>query len=140
MSKTRLEKGLARWNELADLLNAISQEPDGITVNDKRIWLGILHDWDNDDWELYLEAVGELLEGHPAFFKKHHKEAFIAASKAFLGSKNEHPRCLDQKHHKKHAWRMIMCGREIWNEIDEHYSNRADVIIRPRVEFSQLFN
>ena len=140
MSKTRLEKGLARWNDVTDLLNEISQEPKGITVNDKRIWLGILHDWDNDDWELFLEAVGELLEGHPAFFKKHHKEAFIAASKAFLHSKDHHPRTLDQRHHKKHAWRMIMCGREIWNEINEHYILADTVIIRPRVEFSQLFN
>jgi hypothetical protein len=126
--KTRLQQGVERWNDIANVLNAIAEEPEGITVNDKRIWRGILHDWDNEDWELLLEAVGELLEGHPAFFKQYHKSAWLEATKTLVNSKDHHPRTLDQRRHKKQAWRMIMSAREVWNKVSEHYCDINDII------------
>lgn len=141
MSNKRLEKGVNRWSDISKLLNEIEQEPEGITINDKRIWNGILHDWDNEDWELLLEAVGELLDRHPGFFKKYQIDAWREATKILLRSKNEHPRTLDQRPHKKYAWKMIMSAREVWNTVSEHYNPSSSDIIHYRGnKFLEMFD
>ncbi len=119
--KTNLERGLDRWQEAAQFLNDIVKEHGQIEINNHAIWNGILHDWDNEDWQLVLEAVGDLYSNHRGFFRPHHKDAFHNTVKTLLDRGWEHPRILDTKPYKGLEWRMLMTLRELWNQAtDQH--------------------
>lgn len=118
---TDLERGIERWAEASKFLNQIVQEQGTIEINNHSIWNGILHDWDNEDWRLVLEAVGDLLVNHKGFFRPHHKEAFMNATKVLMDRGHEHGRILDTKPYKGVEWRMLMTLRELWNMCNDQY-------------------
>jgi hypothetical protein len=127
--KTNLERGLDRWQEAADFLNSIILEHGTIEINNRKIWSGILHDWDNEDWQLVLEAVGDLYSNHRGFFKQYHKEALENCVKTLIDRGQDHPRILDTKAYKGLEWRMLMTLRELWNHAtDQHLPQRKKVL------------
>lgn len=119
--KSRIEQGIERWSEAAVTLNSIIQQQGHIDINNREIWNGFLHDWDNEDWTLVIEALGELYSLHRGFFKAYHKEAMINATKTLMDRGHEHPRILDTKPYKGLAWRMLMTLREVWNHSNDLY-------------------
>lgn len=123
--KTPIERALDRWQEAADFLNEVIKQEGTIEINNRKIWSGILHDWDNEDWTLVLEAVGDLYTHHRGFFKSYHKEAFQNTVKTIIDRGHEHPRILDTKAYKGLEWRMLMTLRELWNSAtDQHIPQR----------------
>lgn len=119
--KSSLERGLDRWQEAADFLNGIVIDKGTIDINNQGIWQGILHDWDNEDWILVLEAVGELYQSHRGFFKTYHKDALLNSTKILMDRGSDHPRILDTKPYKGVEWRMLMTLRELWNSCQDQY-------------------
>lgn len=133
-----LDLGLDRWQSVATTLNQIIEAEGAIDINNPAIWSGILHKWDNQDWELALIAVGRLLEKHPQMFKDYHKDAFITAANTLVKYNQVHDRVLDKRIHKKIAWKMIMTMREVWNQCGGIYLPNENSS-RKRNEFLSLF-
>lgn len=115
----QLEEALDLWQSFAECQNTIIQEQGAIDKDDPRMWKGYLHKWDNNDWRIVLEAVGELLTAHPDVFKRFQRDAFVKAVQTLLKYENSHDRCLDVKQHKYVAWKMAMTLRELWNQCQE---------------------
>lgn len=110
-----LEQGVNNWYEIAQCLNQEIQNTGPIAIDNRRIWDGFLHRWDNTDWAHMLIAFDQLQDQYPNLIKPFHRTAFEEAKAVYLEHCDVHPRCLDTKQTKKHAWRMIMSLREVWN-------------------------
>ena len=110
-----LEQGLDHWQAIAQCLNEEIKKSGAIAIDNRRIWDGYLHRWTNDDWAHMLIAFDQLQDQYPNLIKPFHRQAFEDARAVYLDHCDDHPRCLDTKQHKKHAWRMIMSLREVWN-------------------------
>jgi hypothetical protein len=102
------------------------KEQGAITKDDPRMWGDYLHKWDNEEWRMVLEAVGELLTAHPTVFKRFQRDAFVKAVQTLLKYEHSHDRCLDTKLHKHTAWKMAMTLRELWNQCHS-YSQQPQV-------------
>lgn len=122
VARNFVNAGLDRWQLIADTLNKINDEPEGISINDQRIWSGILHTWTNEDWALVLHSVELLMEQHPEFFKSYHEDAFISARDILTKHYQTHDRVLDKKPYKRYAWKMLMALREVWNAARREYA------------------
>ena len=138
MAKTRLEHGLDLWQEIAELQNTILDKEGKLEKNDERIWQGYLHKWDNSDWIIVLEAIGELRKRYPEVFKSYHNDAFKAAASALLKYEDEYDRVLDKKAHKAVAWKMLMTMREVWNQC-ENIQNPKPTAYKAKNQFHGLF-
>lgn len=138
ISRNFLQSGLERWQDIAEALNTIIREEGEITINDPRIWQGYLHSWNNEDWLLVLNAVEGLLEQHPELFKSYHEDAFISARDVLTKHFNTHDRVLDKKPYKRHAWKMIMTLREIWNRCHDRYIPNGTATRTTNVNRSKL--
>lgn len=103
------------WESVAKTLNLIKQEPEGITINDSRIWNGYLHRWHNSHWERIITLSLRLYKQHPEVFTDNHVDALENARLTFIKNMDI-PRCMDKKETKKIAWRWLMSMREIWNQ------------------------
>jgi len=103
------------WEDVAKTLNAIKQEPEGITVNDSRIWSGYLHRWHNSHWDRIIRLAIKLYQQHPEVFADYHIDALENLRITYVNNMDI-PRCMDKKETKKIAWRWLMSMREIWNQ------------------------
>lgn len=106
------------WEDVAKTLNSIKLEIEGISINDKRIWNGYLHRWQNSHWERLITIAIKLYNQHPEVFSEFHVDALENTRLAFIKN-NDTPRCMDKKETKKIAWRWLMSMREIWNNCME---------------------
>lgn len=109
------EKGVDAWADIAQKLNSIIEQSGAIDINNKQIWTGYLHAWTNKEWGAMLASVGTLLKDHPELAMPFHHRAWSEALDAYMKHSHLDPRCMDSKHNKKHAWRMIMTMRELYN-------------------------
>lgn len=131
------ERGVNHWRDIAETLNDIIIETgDEVKKDNRKVWDGFLHRWDNQDWEDMLAAVTGVLEEMPSLAKPFHKNNINTARATILKNKHKSDRVLDTKEHKRKAWSMIMTMREIWNEMNDiHLPNRSQPkSLKPRVE------
>lgn len=142
MIDTKLEQGIKLWQELAESLNSIIEETGKIEINNDIIWKEFLHSWNNEEWILALIAIETLFESHPQFFKGNHEDAFITAKEILIKNNNSVERIMDRKNkkvsNKKHAWKMIMTMREVWNNANGIYLPNEDASKKKSV-FPNLF-
>jgi hypothetical protein len=113
-----LEQGLDHWHSIAQCLNDEIRKSGEIAIDNRRIWDGYLHRWNNDDWAMILIAFDQLMTDHPNLVKPFHRDAFETAKGVYLDHCDDHARCLDTRQTKRHAWRMIMSLREVWNAVN----------------------
>lgn len=113
---TRISPGVDKICDITDQLNDIIQRQGPIDINNKTIWDGYLHRWDNQDWADMLEVMAELTT-QTFYAKPWHVQNLAEAMTAFVEQNHKHPRCMDTKHNKKKAWKMIMTMREMVNSI-----------------------
>ena len=135
--KTHLDQGLDRWEEVAITLNNIVKQQGEIAINNRDIWDGLLHRWENEDWEQALTAVATLMEQHPKIFKKYHRDAFQEAARTLVKHMDSTDRVLDKKLYKKTAWKMIMSMRELWNQAQTYTPEKKEE--RKLPEFNSMF-
>lgn len=131
------------WYEIATLLNNIVREEGEISIDDKRIWDGYLHQWTNEEWMLLVQAAYELRIQYPDLFKPFHTEALEATILA-LSAGHSDSRIMDKKKNKGVEWRMIMTLREVWNNANAiHLPNQPTttnkIKQRQSNHFSDLF-
>jgi nicotinamide mononucleotide adenylyltransferase len=120
MASSGLTPGLTLWGTAVDTLNDIVFTTGKITKDNRRIWDGFLHSWDNTEWVLVLEAMWQLRREHPEFFTSSDRDALKQASEVLAkGIELGHTRVMDQSHkindNKRKAWRILMTSREVWN-------------------------
>lgn len=115
----QLQRGMDKWADLASLLNHISYTEGEISRNDERIWDGYLHRWSNRDWLDVLHAIAEVQAAWPDLIKPFQAKTLTTAAALILKYKDEHPRVLDTREHKKTAWAAAMCLREIYNAVEQ---------------------
>lgn len=100
---------------IVDTLNEIIKQSGPIDINNKTIWDGYLHRWDNTDWASMLEVMGlvitETFNNQPW-----HEQNLTDALEVFIAQQDQ-PRCMDTKRNKKKAWKMIMTMREVINNV-----------------------
>jgi hypothetical protein len=136
--------GIDLWASVTKTLNDIILEEREISIDDRRIWNGYLHRWTNEDWEAILTAVYQLYQEHPEFFKPFHKEGIEAAILTLLNNEHQSHRVLDQKAHKKTAWKLIMSLREIWNSANDIFlpnqPSMKSIKPKPATTFNTLFD
>ena len=111
----KIEYGVNEICQVVDTLNDIIKQTGPIDINNKVIWDGYLHRWDNEDWSAMLEVMG-LVITETFFNQPWHEQNLTEAIEAFV-SAQDHPRCMDHKRNKKKAWKMIMTMREVVNNI-----------------------
>ena len=139
---TEIEHGLDLWHSVTKTLNSIVLDEKEISIDDKRIWNGYLHKWDNEDWTAILTACYQLYLEHPEYFKQFHKEGIEQALLTLIQNEHTSHRVLDQKAHKKTAWKLIMSMREVWNEANGIFipNQPAMKSIKPRPNSNGTFN
>jgi nicotinamide mononucleotide adenylyltransferase len=120
MASSGLTPGLTLWATAAETLNDIVFTTGKITKDNRRIWDGFLHSWDNTEWVLVLEAMWQLRREYPEFFTRSDRDALQQASEVLAkGIELGHTRVMDQSHkindNKRKAWRILMTSREVWN-------------------------
>ena len=96
-------------------LNQIIETTGPIDINNKTIWQGYLHRWTNEDWRGMLCVMGEII-AETWYNQPWHVTSLEQAISVFLRDQ-DHPRCMDRKPNKAHAWRMIMTMREVVNAV-----------------------
>jgi hypothetical protein len=111
----KIEYGVNEICQVVDTLNDIIKQTGPIDINNKVIWDGYLHRWDNEDWSAMLEVMG-LVITETFFNQPWHEQNLTEAIEAFVAAQ-DHPRCMDHKRNKKKAWKMIMTMREVVNNI-----------------------
>lgn len=121
---TRLEQGVELWGQFALAQLDIKRRLGHIPRDNLVIWGEYLHRWDNEDWRMVLEAVGELLERYPELFTVSQKRAFIRTVQTLLKYESNHDRCLDTKLTKSTTWEMSMVLRELWVKCQEPLKSR----------------
>jgi len=107
--------GVQEICSITDTLNDIILQSGAIDINNKTIWDGYLHRWSNDDWRAMLEVMGEVTT-QTFNTQPWHERNLADALETFVAEQNQ-PRCMDQKHNKKRAWKMIMTMREVVNTV-----------------------
>lgn len=117
---TNLEAGITLWSTAATTLNDIVYTTGTINKNNRKIWDGFLHSWDNTEWLLVLEALWHLKTEHPELFTRSDVDALKRASESLAkGIELGQTRVMDQSHklndNKSRAWRILMVSREVWN-------------------------
>jgi len=100
---------------IADTLNGIIQESGAIDINNKTIWDGYLHRWSNQDWAAMFEVMGHITT-QTFNTQPWHERNLADALEVFIAEQHQ-PRCMDQRHNKKRAWKMIMTMREVVNQV-----------------------
>jgi hypothetical protein len=138
MTDKTLQQGIELWRGLSESLNAIIEDSGEIDINNELIWKGYLHSWDNQDWTKALLAIEALFEEHPEFFRGNNEDAFLTAKEILIKNNNKIDRILDRKANKRHAWRMIMTMRELWNAANDIFLPNSKDSIK-RNHYSDIF-
>ena len=113
-----LARGLDKIGEIAETLNdIIINTGKKIDINNKTIWDGYLHRWDNEDWADMLEGFRAVIETAPEHVKAYHKNNYERAITTMKKDRASSDRCMDKKNNKRTAWAMINTFREVWNSI-----------------------
>jgi hypothetical protein len=113
-------KGLDQIGEIAECLNdIIINTGKSLQKDNKTIWEGFLHRWDNQDWLDMLEGFHAISESSPESVRPYHKNNAEMARTAILKNKAKSDRVLDTKLHKHTAWAMINTFREVWNNLHD---------------------
>lgn len=110
-----LVNGVDEICSIVDSLNEIIETTGPIDINNKTIWDGYLHRWDNDDWRSMLEVMGIVIT-ETFYNQPWHEQNLADALETFLAEQDQ-PRCMDSKRNKKKAWKMIMTMREVINNV-----------------------
>lgn len=136
-----IAKGIDKIGEIAETLNdIITNTGKKIDINNKTIWEGFLHRWDNTDWEDMLAAFNAVSESAPGKIKSYHENNYARAQATIKRDKMLSDRAMDKKGNKKIAWAMINTFREVWNAIhDKDIPNEDRKAKRkmPKVEIEQ---
>jgi hypothetical protein len=142
MTDKALEQGIEIWRDISETLNQIVKDTGEININNETIWQGYLHVWDNQDWVKVLLAIELLYEDHPEFFIGNNEDAYVTAKEILIKNNNKVDRIMDRKVNKRHAWRMIMSMRELWNRANDLHvpMGRPSKRIRKGNEFSKIFD
>lgn len=115
-----IAKGLDKIGDIAETLNdIILNTGKKIDINNRTIWDGYLHRWDNEDWADMLEGFRAVMESAPDAVKAYHKNNYERAITTLKKDKASSDRCLDKKTNKRTAWAMINTFREVWNAIHD---------------------
>lgn len=113
-------RGVTVWQDIAETLNnIITTSGKQININNKSIWDGFLHRWDNNDWEDMLAAFNEVQQLDPDAVKAYHRNNAENCRLMILKFKHASERVMDKKAHKGQAWAMIMSLREVWNTLHD---------------------
>jgi hypothetical protein len=142
MTDKSLEQGIEIWRDISETLNGIVKDTGEININNETIWQGYLHVWNNQDWVKVLLAIELLYEDHPEFFVGNNEDAFITAKEILIKNNNNIDRVMDRKVNKRHAWRIIMSMRELWNRANDLHVPMGSPTKRTRKgnEFSKIFD
>jgi hypothetical protein len=138
-----LNKGLALWQEISEFLNQQILAHGEIQINNRKIWDGYLHQWDNSDWVCLMEAMITLYDTHPEFYKKPDIEIMKDTARVLAkGIEQGKSRVMDQHHkisgNKAKAWRTIMTAREVWNRANDVWLPNSD--LSQVTKFEEIFD
>jgi len=115
-----IARGLDHIGSIAETLNNIIQTTGKkIDINNRQIWDGYLHRWDNQDWSDMLAGFGAVIDTAPDSVKAYHKNNYERAITALKKDRHSTDRALDKKANKRIAWAMINTFREVWNSIHD---------------------
>lgn len=132
-----IARGLDQIGDIAETLNdIIIKTGKKIDINNKTIWDGYLHRWNNEDWQDMLEGFRAVMESAPDSVKTWHKNNYERAITTLKKDKASSDRCLDKKTNKRTAWAMINTFREVWNAIHDKDIPNEDT--KPRTKMPKV--
>jgi hypothetical protein len=121
--KTFTAYGIQLWNDLADLLNDIIRQQGTLKIDDRQIWDGVLHRWNNEDWIMVIALAERLIRRHPTIAQPGHAAAIEEIKRLILTHYRKEHRVMDIRQigmdHKRAAWRGICTLRELWNAVQK---------------------
>jgi len=128
-----IEQGIKYIEHIAGVLNDINiKTGKKIQKDNPLIWQDNLHKWENDRWQEMFGAFKALEQNYPEHFKQWDTTKFQNAVAVFNVEKMKHPRAMDRKNTKHHAWAMINTFREVWNRINKIDIKNEDQPQKPK--------
>lgn len=131
---TNTELSIDIMRHIQRTLNNMIESHGEITINNKTIWDGYLHQMPNEVWRGILETLHELAQQQPQLFSMHHISAVGEGLYALNKFDQYYDQVLDMKNrhldHKRIAWKCFMTVREVMNaamDIDLPNSNHSRV-------------
>lgn len=120
MSKTTNQSlSIEIMYQLTKFLNHEEQTHGKITINNKRIWHGWLHNMNNTVWYACVSTMLELHKQHPELFTDRHVNSFRKARVLIENYSHVYDNVLDQQTSgiagKPTAWACMLGIREVWN-------------------------
>lgn len=122
MTNTALALSVEIMVRIQRMLNLEIQKHGELSINNKTIWQGFLHQMDNNSWSACIEALELLMLQHPLYFQSYHEKNIETAQAAIIKYGDYYDNVLDMRNrhlnHKRIAWGCLMSIREILNAVE----------------------
>lgn len=116
---TTTELSIDIMRHIQRTLNNMIESHGEISINNKTIWDGYLHQMPNEVWRGILETMHELAQQQPQLFSMHQISAVGEGLYALNKFDQYYDQVLDMKNrhldHKRIAWKCFMTVREVMN-------------------------